>query len=648
MSEISSQTVTVACPECDSKLKLKNRSMLGKVGKCPQCGHRFKLEAPEEVELELVETQARPLPGTSAHWVPDDTTAAASVPPPSEQTTVGNQPAFNFNLDTNSAPIVNATEGQSSSEATVTTARHTKRRRRNPMVGATVGAVLAAMIGGVAWGAYIYSQKAPVETVVKAQPVKNQDYEAEKRQLINNAKSIVDESPTSGEPIDLKLMPAGVRVVINLHPSKLWSNDPKYAEFRASMASMGDWLEAFIKTHCHFEPAQIEEAKIGVLIGARGSAPEFASVIRLIQPYKSSDMIAAFNGTPREDVDLRVYANDQFAFRLHDDRTIAFCPTAYVGDLGDFIDVPAMTSPAIQELLKETDRERLLSLVFEVSDLDQHYATSLPENLHQISTWFLDWVGPDVEAMAWSCHLDDPFYTELLVRNVSAVRPQKLQQQMVSKLDRLPNQLMEGIRKMTPSRSGYRKLIGRFPAMVKVVSLTTRSGIDARTVRLATELPSKAAPNLALAGILAWDESTRTNFDRIIAYAETPKLEAVSKPIKERLKIKIDVDFRRTPLQEAFAYISEEIKTEIVIDGDALKFAGYTKNMPQTFKMDEVPATEALHGILKQYEKMCLSLDEKSDRILVLTKDFAAKQNIKIYDVAPKKEKKEKDEEAAE
>ena len=63
------------------------------------------------------------------------------------------------------------------------------------------------------------------------------------------------------------------------------------------------------------------------------------------------------------------------------------------------------------------------------------------------------------------------------------------------------------------------------------------------------------------------------------------------------------------PLQEAVAYIAEETSLTIRLDGDGLKLAGYTQNMPQTFNVGRVPADQALAKIFSQYEKMRLVED---------------------------------------
>ena len=65
--------VLISCPKCGKGLKLRDRSKLGRPGRCPACQHKFILQEPEEVELELAD--AVPAVGTGARWVPDEESA---------------------------------------------------------------------------------------------------------------------------------------------------------------------------------------------------------------------------------------------------------------------------------------------------------------------------------------------------------------------------------------------------------------------------------------------------------------------------------------------------------------------------------------------------------------------------------------------
>ena len=188
------------------------------------------------------------------------------------------------------------------------------------------------------------------------------------------------------------------------------------------------------------------------------------------------------------------------------------------------------------------------------------------------------------------------------------------------------------VEKMDPKKVGPRKLIGRFPAMTQLFSKATIGGMGSRYAQLVTSLDERAGPNLALGALLTWDESTRTDFTKdapVRQQGTGPKLPDL---IADRLKMKIEVEFNRTPLQDAFAYIAEECKTGVDIDGDALKDKGYTKNMAQTFKL-EGSGLEAIKNILDRYDSMCLVVEEDKKQFLITTVTFAKKNGQKVFEI---------------
>lgn len=112
----------IPCPKCGKSLKLPDRSLLGRKGKCPKCRHAFVMTEPtspapsasqeepdgdpldvddlyneleqieqrragsDEVQMELVDPSVRsPQSGTGARWVPDAAQPAAAAMPPQPQ-----------------------------------------------------------------------------------------------------------------------------------------------------------------------------------------------------------------------------------------------------------------------------------------------------------------------------------------------------------------------------------------------------------------------------------------------------------------------------------------------------------------------------------------------------------------------------------
>mgnify|MGYP003349418360 CR=1 FL=1 len=76
---------------------------------------------------------------------------------------------------------------------------------------------------------------------------------------------------------------------------------------------------------------------------------------------------------------------------------------------------------------------------------------------------------------------------------------------LTKQLDTTPRDILAIVEKMNPQETGKRKLIGRFPAMSKVYALMTHIATGERLVSMTTLLPERAAPNLALGALLAWD-----------------------------------------------------------------------------------------------------------------------------------------------
>ncbi len=64
-----------------------------------------------------------------------------------------------------------------------------------------------------------------------------------------------------------------------------------------------------------------------------------------------------------------------------------------------------------------------------------------------------------------------------------------------------------------------------------------------------------------------------------------------------------------------------------------MKDAGYTKNMSQTMNLGTVSGLRAISAILKQYDKMVISVDEKRKLITLTTKKFAAQKGLAPFEL---------------
>lgn len=651
------ELIQISCPKCGAGLKLKDRKLLGRRGKCPSCGHAFILQEPQqaEVTLELAE-EAIPT-GTGAQWVPDDAAAASSVPSPTATVAAA-------------VPPLGLGEELSGTARLKEIQRRRARRRRNAIIAGAITALV--VVGVIAWirrehpGAIsVVPQPVAADSAVatrtaatvagNSQPSLITPVTAEtltSAMLHANEAPVEAVRPTQGEPIQLYMLPSGVNFVIHLRPAELWSNEPQFQELRATLTqNVTDWIAAKLQEHCRRGPEQIEEALIGIILGSRGTAPEIASVVHLKEEAKLSDLVEEFRGEPvREEGGLRIYRGEEHAFLIRDAKTIAICPSIMAGELAEWVSVPNHnTTDGMLQLLNYSDRERLLTVMFEVDDVRRHEEALFPEPTLAAFRTVLNAFSEQAETVSWSVHLGENLHSELQFRTRIAgareiMSPKSLAESLAARLESAPHDLMSMARQMHPGRQGQRTIIGRFPAMVEAFRQSTVPTVGSRHVKFTTVLPAKAAPNLALGTIITWDEAGRTDFS---ASAPPPTTVAAGDPalpetVAERLQLIVDAEFNGRPLQEALQYICDEISVTMDIDGDALKDAGYTQNMPQTFNLGKVPAVEAVQAIINPNDgdgndanRMCVVIDESTKTLKLMTKKFADQRGMEPDLIAP-------------
>lgn len=688
-------SVTIPCPKCAADLKLPDRKLLGRKGKCPKCQHRFVLEEPDEVELTLAEPEAPPaadpapqMPavGTSARWIPDEPAAgsaaedvgvlgnfdfgaksgAASAPLPNgfpgvpEPVSVPENNPFAFEPPTsaqNSAPkgdpdpfaavsgtagpaIVPPAAGGSDSVVNRVRGRRKKKSRWGAVALGLGSALFVAAVAGMWWQ---YQAQATAERELaaqQAQPAVNPAWEEQKAQMAQDNESVQQLSPTSGDTIPLQYMPFTPHLIVHLRPAEIWATERQNREFVATLGGLGVWLGDQIRTITRFEPQEIEELTFALNFGPRTSPPDVAAVVRLRSAQTPGDLqLNRFKhgggpGQIRPDLDVRIIEADQYSYMPLDEKTFAVAPITMSNYLAEAKSYPREPSVDLAVLHAESDRQRHVTLMFDLINVDTHREFIFGTDMQQFADEFVLWFGKDVQTLSWSLHLEsDQLFMETLVHPNNTSSALKVQRTMQGQLQKLPLRLQDAVRYMQPPTVGQRSMIGRFPAMMKALTLGTSANTGPTYARMVTLLPGKAAANLAAASLYTWNQSVMTDFSQQApAVAAGPK---IPETIAERLKMPILVDFRRMPLQEAIAYIADEIKTPFTINGDALKLAGMTQNMPQTYNLGEVPALQALDAILSNPDykgTLVVVVDEASKSMQLTTRPVATEAGLPIYD----------------
>lgn len=454
-------------------------------------------------------------------------------------------------------------------------------------------------------------------------------------------------SPTKGSPIDMTLMPYGVTAIVHVRPADLWEKGTRREEFRFCWGPLGEWLGKQIKELCNQDPTAIEELTFGLIPGVVGEGIQVCGVVRLKEPSQKTELIKVFREMKAElketdASDYPVYENQTHAYVLKDLRTFAFCPRLRQTEMAEAVNRPNAQAPGLEALLRKTDRLRHVVLVFEPTTLGAHAQFIFADEFRRIADRVVDFFDPKhFETVALSLHVGDKFHSEILARYKSSIAKAAAQDELKKRLNGVPRELADTIRGyMDPQVLGPRQIIGRFPAMTKAYALSTHASNGDRYVSLATALPERAAPNLAIGTLLTWDESTRTDFSKAASKATGPKETSAKLPelVLDRLKqLPVEIEFMKTPLQDGIKFIADECKVTIDIDGDGLKDGGYTQNMEQNMKLGKVTGLQALAAICKKYEKerpanpVVLIIDESKKVAIISSKNYAENKGQKPY-----------------
>lgn len=496
---------------------------------------------------------------------------------------------------------------------------------------------LALCLGGAFWAIRPFLPQQQTEpTAAKAPPKQNQQFLSDRGRLEQLATLIQEDSPTKGEPITLNYVPPGASIVLHLRPAELWKKGSPGEEVRFCLGTAFDaWLTQQITKYCGLPPAEIDEATICLILGARGSDPEITAVVRPLTPLRTSELIQRVGGAPENIHGIDVFQGPERAMVVSREldsenrpRFFATAPNSDAEGLALSVTNPGITSDAIEQLLPSTDRGRHLTILFQPVDIETHQETLLGPEFLPLVTAFRDYFDQSIEAAAWSMHFTDTdFVSDLRLRNAASTTPMQTLAKFEGRIDSLGASLVEVVTQINPTALGDRKLIGRLPAMAQLVGASTVGGITDRAAIVQARLPERAAPNIALASLLAWHASLNAPAAPA-SPGEMPEGQPV--PLAQRLKKPIEIDFRNTPLEDAFAYIGGEIGVDFDIDGDALKLSGYTRNMPQTFALGNVPADEGVAGIVNnpKQDQIAVVLDEAKNVAIVTTKAVAEQKGL--------------------
>lgn len=306
-------------------------------------------------------------------------------------------------------------------------------------------------------------------------------------------------------PLDLRLLPAGSRLLVAVRPARLMSDSAG----RDVVRGLGPWADAgldCLRRLIQLDAADVDQVVVGLIPGAPDAPPDRAAVVRLTHDARREDVLERFGHPEPRAAFSETYFTDRStktAYYFADSRTIAILPPQSASEVLRDVRTPLPTSPDVEALVEYSDRDWLLNVVFDVRFL-REAARALDAENYELVTRGLDLLGEEAAAGLLSLDTGELFQAGLVVRGRRDVRPSVYGQSLEGRLRLLPYDLLHTVQTMRPS-SRARRLVGRFPAMVKALALVLEVKEDAGSIVARARLPERAGPNLALAGRLTWE-----------------------------------------------------------------------------------------------------------------------------------------------
>ncbi len=476
------------------------------------------------------------------------------------------------------------------------------------VVGVVAGFIIRS---GLSTPAPVVPKAAPAESVVDAslpdQPTAMPD-EPSGPQLVDDDGRTLWDSPTDGPPIDLAYLPPGCQMIVALRPAAIAASVPGNKALRG----LGPTAEALVSA---------AEAKSGVRFDAMerlfiGLRPAAAGEIETTLVVRTNGELKPRRGVDSPEAGVAVVATPSTAREIQ--------------ELGGS---PPPLRRELELLAKHTDADRHCSILVAPNFL---YADGKPLFSGSIAALheplFLE-TPDEVRGLMLSFDCGDRFYWELRAASAAEMPATRLAATIQQRIAAWPSALQLAVLDMNPLPHG-RRVVAGLPAMVRVATEYTRTGVQDGHAVLNSYLPASAGASLALAAELSLAQLSAGVTGGMAA---APPSTTEPRTVAEKLRAPATVSFARDTLEMAVRYLSDEMATPITILGADLQLEGITKNQSFEIDVQNRPAEEVFLEILTRANpdktatgpsdpKQKLVYVVNGDEIVVTTRAAAAKR----------------------
>jgi hypothetical protein len=487
------------------------------------------------------------------------------------------------------------------------------------------------------------SREAPVQPVAEAPATDATTAE----QVVNDPKGdLLWASPTAGKTLSLAYIPAGTQCLIHLRPALL-ATHPEGERVLAALGPWGQSILAQLNSTLKVDLVEINSLLVAVIVTPDGKL-DASLRAELATPLTHDALAASFPSSQlakNREHTYRVVNDRAYIISPSDGKTLIVCPTSLAAEL---IDSAGETPPLVRDiesLAKHADADRAATVLVAPKFLEAGgdellvaEAAPLRDALH----WLL---GIDATAVALSAHWDENFFVELRATPALNMPRRRLAAKLREQIAEAPEAIEESIL-ASPWHPHGRKVLARFPGMMRSLSRYTRAVEDDRQALVRAYLPPMAGHNLLMAAELLLTQP-RTGE---VAAATGPSTPAKPVTLEDRLAKVTSLSFPKDSLERALELLAEDAGVEITIQGADLQLDGITKNQSLTLDLSDRPVHEILLEILLKAnpdrtatgpadvrQKLIYTIEPGQaggpGRIIVTTRTAAEKRGDRLPDV---------------
>lgn len=407
----------------------------------------------------------------------------------------------------------------------------------------------------------------------------------------------------------LELVVPGAQAVVSLRPQSMLRGDSA-ADWRGWFGRELDPAVADLTKRAGVDLEQIDRLVLGLVAGTDGQA-DISWVIWLAQPIRLGTLRdrwgVSASKTPTGQTIWSADDSEADAYYVRGDELsdTTEVTSFAVGSLdsirsiaeggGGVIPMPVAMKSAWDQTSDQAELVVLVSPNFLFADGRELLIRFAPRAVESLRLWLI----PDVLAMTVTIDTRESWYGEVRLVPGGGLSVPGLLRDLRDRVDGLPA-LAEAFLIDGEIDASWRPMAIRLPQYLRAVQTQSRYGISASMPMANFYLPAPAAPQVALASLLALSSSGTT--PEVTPDTAAPTAEMMS--MEQLLESKLSISFEQESLEFAINMIAEEFarslaegepRPKITILGNDLEKSGITQNQQvRDFKMIEIPFREVL------------------------------------------------------